>query len=234
MIKIRTLLIALFVASLLIMPLGCTGEVTTKEFNFSDFTKVNIGPAFKVKITQASSYNINITANSEKIEYIEVTKVGDTLNIGIESQSGPWNFHTLEAIITMPDIYDLDLSGASNGIIQGFSFSHDFSAELSGASRLSGDLTAGDVNFVLSGASNVELQGSANDMLAKVSGASRVKLGGFEVDNADVSLSGASNCTVRLDGTLSADVSGASKLTYKGNPTLGSLSSSGGSTIKKG
>jgi hypothetical protein len=60
-----------------------------------------------------------------------------------------------------------------------------------------------------------------------------MKLAGFTVNNADVSLSGASNGTVNLSGKLDANLSGASKLEYIGEPTMGAINTSGASTISK-
>jgi len=70
-------------------------------------------------------------------------------------------------------------------------------------------------------------------MTADVSGASRFNLGGFMVNNADVTFSGASNGTVNLSGKLDANLSGASKLSYIGEPTMGNVNTSGASTLSK-
>jgi len=96
-----------------------------------------------------------------------------------------------------------------------------------------GDLVAGNVEFDISGASTIQLEGSANDMVASASGASRFNLGGFTVNNADVDFSGASSGTVNLDGRLDADLSGASRLWYIGEPTMGTIDTSGASTISQ-
>jgi len=77
------------------------------------------------------------------------------------------------------------------------------------------------------------LDGSANDMVASVSGASRLNLDDFTVNNADVSFSGASSGTINLDGRLDADLSGASRLSYIGEPTMGTINTSGASTLSK-
>jgi hypothetical protein len=234
MIKIRNMLIMLLVATLLIIPSGCYA-VETVNYDFdSDFNIVMISSAYKVEITQASSYSISVTVDADKTELIRVTKEGDQLIIGINPHLVPVDFHTLKAKITMPDIVGLTLAGATSCDLRGFSFSHEFSLNLSGASRLSGDLNAEDVHFLVSGASTLQLKGTANDMLAYVSGASNIDLSSFELNNANISLDGASNGTVNLDGTLDASLSGASKLTYKGNPTLGNIDISGSSTINKG
>jgi len=53
------------------------------------------------------------------------------------------------------------------------------------------------------------------------------------VNNADVNLGGASTGTVNLHGRLDTDLSGASKLEYVGEPTMGTINISGGSTLSK-
>ena len=77
------------------------------------------------------------------------------------------------------------------------------------------------------------LEGSASDIAVDASGASRVKLSGFPIHNADISLSGASTGTINLSGRLDADLSGASKLEYIGEPTLGTMNIAGASTLNK-
>ena len=77
------------------------------------------------------------------------------------------------------------------------------------------------------------MEGSASNIVVDASGVSRVKLAAFPVSNADVTLSGASSGTVNLDGILDADLSGASKLSYIGEPTMGIINTSGASTVSE-
>ncbi len=162
--------------------------------------------------------------------------------------------YTAVAEITMPQLYKLDLSEATSGTVSGFSSAQDLYIELSGASSLDmADMAAGDVEFELSGASNVTgsitadgdarfgisgassaiLSGSAGDLYADASGASSLVLEDFAVVDASIELSGASSGTVNLDGTLNADLSGASHLYYIGEPTMGDIDTSGSSGISK-
>jgi len=231
-----------------------SGNLVTQEFEFSDFTRVEVGSAFQVEIVQADSYRVSVTADDNLFEYIQVSKVGETLKIGLKLLPMRPLFTTLRAEISMPQIYDLNLSGATRGTVSGFSSTEnldielsgasslnlaemsagDVEFELSGASRVSGDITAGgDARLDLSGASSVQLQGSAGDLVIDASGASRVELDNFPVASADVKLSGASGATVNLDGRLDADLSGASRLRYIGEPTMGDIDTSGGSTLSK-
>jgi hypothetical protein len=231
-----------------------SGNLTTQEFDFSDFTRVEVGSAFQVEVVQADSYRVSVTADDNLFEYIKVSKQGETLKIGLKLLPLRPLFSTLKAEITMPQIYGLDLSGATRGTVSGFSSTDnldtelsgasslnlmemsagDVKFELSGASRVSGDITAsGDARLELSGASSVKLQGSASDLVIDASGASRVELDSYPVGNADVRLSGASGATVKLDGRLDANLSGASRLSYIGEPTMGDIHTSGGSSVSK-
>ena len=231
-----------------------SGKLVTAEMDFSDFTIVEVGSGFEVVITRSGSYSVSVTADDNLFDYIQVSKEGETLTIGLKPGYGyQWPL-TLRAEITMPELYELELSGATRGTAEGFSSSHSFilglsgassltmvdmssgdvEINLSGASRITGGITAsGDAQFTLSGASIAELEGVANDMLIDASGASNLELSNFPVRNANVILSGGSRATVNLDGRLDADLSGGSHLHYIGEPTMGDINTSGGSTVSK-
>jgi hypothetical protein len=209
-----------------------SGNLEIETYAFTDFNKVEISSAFEFEIEQSSSYSIEITADDNIMEYVRVSQDGQTLKIGLRPATwiGP---ATLKASVTMPELSGLDVSGASRGTVSNFSSTEDLDIVVSGASRVTGDIVAGNVDFDISGASTVQLEGSADDMVADVSGASSLHLDDFTVNNADVDFSGASSGTVNLDGRLDADVSGASRLWYIGEPTMGNIDTSGASTVSK-
>jgi len=209
-----------------------SGNLETKEYAFTNFTEVEIGSAFEFEIKQSSSYSINVTTDDNVMDYVQVSQDGQTLTIRLRRfiSIGPV---TLRASVTMPQLHGLTASGASHGTVSDFSSTEDLDITVSGASRLTGDITAGNVEFGISGASTIQLEGSANDIDANVSGASHFNLDDFTVNNADVNFSGASSGTVNLNGRLDANLSGASTLWYIGEPTMGDIDISGASTLSK-
>ena len=222
--------VTLVLISLILLPaVGC-GPMRTQTYDHANFNGVEVGHAFRVEIEHADSYSISITAPENLFSVIQVSQIGETLKIGLTS---PVPVRGAKAEITMPDLRALNLSGATKGTITGFSSSSDLDLELSGASNLEGDIQAGDAVIRLSGASKAVLEGSAKDIDINVSGASRVDLSRFPVNDVQIQLSGASNSTVNLNGRLDADLSGASKLSYIGEPTMGNINTSGGSTLNK-
>lgn len=259
------LLVALVAVSVLALMTGCvrvtvnggnevvgSPNLVTKEFDFSGFTRVEVGSAFEVDVTRSPSYRVSITVNENLFDYLDVSQKGDTLTIRLEPHYN-YSRTSQEATITLPDLYGLKLSGATRGKVKGFSFSHPLELGLSGASSLDIDnLEAGDTQFdisgaskalgsikmansrfVVSGASTVELEGFATDASIKISGASHVRLADFRVMDVTVNLSGASDATINASGRLDVNLSGASRLKYIGNPTLRDINVSGGSTMSQ-
>ncbi len=122
------------------------------------------------------------------------------------------------------------LSGASSAELEDVA-AGTTNLSLSGSSHLSGKLTCTNVTIDLSGDSDVSLQGSATTLMTNGSGASDLALGAFEVDTADVNLSGASSARLFVNSHLRVNLSGASHIEYQGNPTLESVELSGSSSV---
>ena len=251
-------LIILLTISAVFAGCGATvpGNIVTEEKDFTDFTYVDVGSAFEFEITRSDTFSVIISADESLFDLVGVSRSGETLKIYLNPRHIFTDFtlgtKTLKAEITMPALYGLQVSGASKGTITGFKSQHDLSLGVSGASSLDiNGIEAGSMDFDISGASEVtgsvnatetiletsggskvELEGSASKILLKVSGASKIDLADFPLDSADVELSGASEATINVKGRLDTVLSGASRLYFHGNPTMGRVSVTGASTIK--
>jgi hypothetical protein len=227
------------------------GPTTTRDYDFTDFTGIEIGHAFDLEITRSDTYKVSITAGKNILEHIDVSKSGSTLKIDMDKWLFNWH-STPKAIITMPDLQGLNLSGASKGNVRGFKSSNNFKlsisgasdldmdmetgnfkSEISGASKLTGSLKASNSSIELSGASNIKLKGSGGNIIIDGSGASHFELTDFTVNDADIELSGASHANMEINGKMDVSLSGASSLRYAGNPTMGRLDITGASDIKQ-
>lgn len=239
--RARTILVLVVVLGLMtgciapgieLVRVASSGNSVTVTEDYAGFTKVDISSAFRAEINQSSEYGVEITIDENLRDYLDVRVEGDTLRIGLRpGVSFSWRSNELLATITMPALEALTLSGAARANVRGFESNAAFRAELSGASKLDGDLNVGDVQLEASGASNITLQGQGEVLELEASGASSADLSQFMVTDADVRLSGASQAQVNMNGTLDGDLSGASKLTYEGDVDLGNLETSGASNV---
>ncbi|HEY42063.1 MAG TPA: hypothetical protein G4O18_09465 [Dehalococcoidia bacterium] len=237
--------------SIMVGPSAGKRNVVTREMDFSDFTNVEVGSCFRVEIKRADSHHVTIAGDENFFDYVNVAKSGNTLKLSIK----PLTFiarPNLQASITMPKLNKLRLGGAATCTVSDFrsddafalnlsgsSVSHvDIEAgksrvEISGASRLRGNMKLADAEFTLSGASRAELGGSANNVVLSAWGASRLDLTDFVLNDTSINLKGASEAAVTVNGKLDMDLSSGSRLCYSGNPTMGKINVSGASTLSQ-
>ena len=233
--KLNILVISILSVVLLGISTGCavtrvegSGNLTTKTFDYVDFTRVEAANGIQLELSYSSTYSVEITADDNVMEYIEVNKSGNTLKVKPKANTA-FRSATMIAKVAIPHLLQLDLSGGSEAYITGFHSSEDLSVRLSGGSHINGfitpsDITVANANFDLSGGSHVRLIGSADGGISiDCSGGSHINLEGFSVNNADVKLSGRSHATVNVSGTLDVDISGGSEVIYIGNPTMGDI-----------
>ena len=233
------------------------GELETRQYDFDEFIMVDIGSAFSYEIRKADNRSVSITAGSNLFKYISVTESGQELDIDISIPGitlwGNKSYRRPRAIITTPELAGLDSSGATDGIISGFSSDGDLdismsgaskvaledisvvtaTMDISGASQVTGYIQADSIELGVNSASKVRLEGSADYLTVEVGGASRLELPDFVTQNADITLRSASKGAFNLNKTLNARVSGASTLEYTGEPVIGILDVTGASTFRK-
>jgi hypothetical protein len=230
------------------------GPLTTRNYEYTGFTGVDVGSALKLEVAYGTAYNVTITAGEKLLDKIAVSQTGDTLKVTIDGWSINWWWgnNTPKIKITMPVLSYLHLSGASDGTVTGFESGNAFdvkvsgasdldidmetgafSCDISGASNVRGRLTAASTNIIMSGASDINLTGTGGDTKIKASGASSVSLPYFVARDADINFSGASDGILDVRGRLDVTLSGSSDLKYSGNPTLGHVDTSDASDLNK-
>jgi hypothetical protein len=248
----------IFFSTLLVITLltGCSrlglvtgkGNIVALAYNFSNFSKIEAGSAFEIEITPSDTYDVAITTYENILDYVDISVTDNTLKIKLKS--GKYANIRPKATVKMPVLDRVILSGASRGSAKGFKITQDleisesrassleidFQANnavlnISGASKLEGHLEATSLKMDVSGASRAELNGSANNLTLTVSGASQANLTDLPLQIADANISGASRGNITVNGKLNIDLSGASSLTYGGNPALGNVSVTGASSL---
>lgn len=230
-----------------------SGNVETITEDFIGFNRVEASQSFDVSITQGDEYRVVIKADEEFVDYLDITKRGNTLDIDLKDEFSYRILDgVLEASITMPELVLVRLSGASDGMIAGFDSNDRFEADISGASSLTGDLGAGDIILSLSGASElsgdysvdnvdlsatgasrIQLSGSGKDVRVDASGNCRVNLEEFISEDATVDVGGASEVVLNAGGTVDVSTNGASKVYQTGDGEFGDVSSSAAARVER-
>jgi len=173
------------------------------EYGFRDFTEISVPTVFNVIVTQGAEYSVEVVVDAEASDRIEVTQIGSRLNIALAMANG--SIETLDAIITMPVLELMDLTGVVNATLNDFNQSQ-MELRVDGVSRLTGNGLAID------------------NLTAEVSGVSQLNLGDIHpIGFADINVSGVSQAILNMDvgATLTGSVNtgqgtGVSTLFYYG------------------
>ncbi len=209
-----------------------SGKLVEKNFTLDGFTGIQVGNTFRVNAKMAPGYSVKVQIDDNLEKYLKVKVKDKTLVLAMDnSNQYDVDDDSMVVEVQSPKLNHLALSGAAIGSITGFS-SEKFSLDLSGATKLSGDIKADILSVEASGASIIELSGRTGQYKLDLSGASKAHLRKLKAAKAQITLSGASDTEVYVTDELSLDASGACTLKYLGKPKLKSIRTSGASTIK--
>jgi hypothetical protein len=229
----------------------------TQNFNLSGFTRVNVRFAMDVEIVKSETFGVSVSGADSLIDDINVYLEGDRLVIGYRFNffsfiTAP--FSRAHAVISMPVLREMQVTGAASVLIREFDSDQDFALyvagasrvefrgfsaanmnwDLSGASHIDGQMKlTGNTDIRVSGASKIYLRGSAQDIMVDASGASHIDLREFPGRNGKVRMSGASRSWINLNGKLDVDLNGASNLEYDGQIAMGDVRVNGASSLRK-
>lgn len=199
-----------------------------KTYELSDFDRLEMGDDFVIRVERGTFFSVSARGDERNINDLEVRKEGSTLIIRFDDNNN--RKHDTYIDIVMPELHEINFSGASNSVVTGFDHDGVFKISLSGASVSQLELDGAVTDISLSGASTITLTGSTTELSATVSGASVLRAFSFPVDEAYVNASGASSVRVTVADKLNAVASGASSILYRGSPSVTS-NVSGGSSV---
>ncbi len=215
----------------LLRTLRGSGPVVSEHPSLPSFDQIHASTSFQVHVSPGQDTSVTLRFNENLRKNLDVSVSGGELRLGLRPHFSLASA-TLEADITLPRLSRLELDGASHAQLEAGVETGGIVISASGASQVNGTLRSNQATLDLSGASVVDLIGNATNLTAHASGASKANLPDLAVQMLSVHLSGASSAEVVVSGTISADVSGASRLQYAGNPTFTQRSETGASTIE--
>ena len=210
-----------------------SGNVIERTYNISNFTGLDISHAFNAHVTFGDTEEVVIEADDNLFDHIICEKSGDMLRVGLKPGTNIKGSSTFRLHLTAKQLNELEASGASEVIFDDEVDQTRFQAYLSGASYLDVGLNVAVSTINLRGGSEIDLQGSAKALDLKLTGASTLEDYDFAVDDLVIDSRGASQARISVDKTIDADLSGASKLEYKGDAEIIHQELTGASEIIK-
>lgn len=215
-------------------------DYTKYKFNYKNFNKLDISYTVKAKVVKSDTYKVEVTLPTELKQYLRVSvkegelkiRMSEDFTAKIQKKYRNW---TCTAVIAMPELKELEMSGASEFECEDtFDLGgKDFSLDLSGASNLKSlNVNGGDLDAEISGASSYKFSGNFRKAELDLSGAAN---GRFEVnaDDLEFDVSGAGKTKLSGDfGRISLDASGACDIVLEGNVGRLEVDASGACNVR--
>jgi len=204
--------------------------------NIGSFHAIKVSDAIDIYLSQADNEALAVSAiKPEFRDRIKATVENGVLILTYESKNRDWRTSKkLKAYISFKTIDKITASGASDVYVDGVLRGAQLTLDLSGASDLKGKVEVSTLAATMSGASDVTITGSAGSLSIHSSGASDFKGYEFVAEKVSIDASGASDVKITVNKELSANVSGASDVTYKGSGVIRDIKTSGASSVKRG
>ncbi len=188
-----------------------SGNVVTEKRDVSDFKAIEVSGLFKVEIVAQKDYSLEIETDDNILEFVKTTVEDGVLTIQKKGSS----FKNFKATIRIsaPEIDRLEVSGVTKTSLT--------------------DVNGESLKIDLSGASKIEVSGEVTDLKVDMNGASKIDAKDLKAENVSIDGSGASRAYVSARGKLSSDLSGASKVSYYGDPGEIVKKNSGASSLRQ-
>lgn len=215
LLTLKVAALALFALAMMLLG-GChwpgvrgNGTIKTETRQISSFHRIEADGAYQVEWT-AGPVACSITTDENLLRHVRTSVSGERLRIDwVKPLKGT---RGIKINISSPALTRVELNGAVK-----------FSA-----TQLSGP----EFYLEANGATRVALDGTVNAMQGEMNGASRLDAERLVTRAMDLSISGAGRADVNVSGVLKANISGAGKVTYSGNPQTVAKTISGAGSIK--
>ena len=179
---------------------------------------------------------VAVSAKDNNVRNRIKTEVKDgVLKIWMDGKDGI-NFsirgdRALKAYVSFKTLDRLSASGGSDVAVDGTIKSNNLKLGISGGSDFKGKVNVTKLEVDQSGGSDVDISGTADEINLEASGGS--DFDGYELitNNCTISASGGSDINITANKELSAEASGASDISWKGNATVKKAKASGAGSV---
>jgi len=206
-------------------------HVITQNRTVTPFHAIKVSGGIDVELLQGKELKLQVEADENLVPLIRTEVKDGVLNIYHDENIR--NAKTMKIHLTIQDIDAITASGGCDIVSRqklGFAA---LKLNLSGGCDIKLDCKAGSLNCFISGGCDAVFTGEAENCTINASGGCDVKASQLYLKNCTVDASGASDVEINVKGELNMKASGASDITYYGNPIKVSKSVHGASDIHR-
>ncbi|MEO0474069.1 MAG: head GIN domain-containing protein [Bacteroidota bacterium] len=197
-------------------------ELVRETRRMPEFYGVEFGGIFDVSIEEGDRYQVDIETSDRILDQIKTEVRDGILHIKLTDD---WKWkkkgdHKIRLNIVSCCFESINVSGAAKLSAETALSSEKMRLMGSGAAKIDLILDVEKLDVNMSGAANVNMVGVASQVQYDLSGAAKIRAYDLRSEAAKVKGSGAASVHVFVSEYLTANLSGAGNLNYRGNPEV--------------
>ncbi|MBC8342802.1 MAG: DUF2807 domain-containing protein [Bacteroidetes bacterium] len=234
----KSLLILSFLISLWTLASAWTGDPVKEWRDIKDFSEIHVNGPFEVYIIQNPIFEISLEGDQESIQSVRTLVSGHVLTISTLDyrRCSPKN---VKLYIKMPELNRIRVYG--NGYVKSIGLKSDhleielygsgnihfeeiFSSFLEmqnfGSGKIVLDVNAKSISASIRGSGEILLSGNANSSELSISGSGKIKAMELLQNECQTKIYGNGHIYVHASQLIDAEIIGAGKLMYQGDPEI--------------
>lgn len=171
-----------------------------KSYDFTGFDKIDIEGVYEVIVEVGPNFSIDTSGKAKRMDQVNIYLDGDTLVLGTKKNSGNrrGKNNGIKAVITMPDLTEINLEGVGSVEVEG--------------------IDADDFSAALEGVGSMELSGKCGDLRASVEGVGSLDARGLKCKDVNVDVEGIGSAEVYASDRVNANMEGMGSIDVWGKP----------------
>ena len=210
------------------------GPAVKQDRDGGTFNEIHTHGSFNVEIADGAKNSVQVEAQQNLQEYIEIENKGGELHIrnkkGYNIQSDP----DITVYVTAPSLKGIYLSGSGNlKSTNQLNGSDRVEISSQGSGNVNVDVETSDLKASIAGSGNITLKGKTSDLEGKIAGSGNIKAKDLQSANTSVQISGSGNAEVVATQKLNTNIAGSGDVKYWGDASVDSKVRGSGNVSKQ-
>jgi hypothetical protein len=209
-----------------------SGNRVKQSRSVSGFDEIGLYGSMNVEITQGQDFYVEVEADDNLMEYIELEKSGNRLKVTME---GNLSFSFKDDIIvrvTMPVLKKVYVAGSGKITTTGpLKQADKLDVEIAGSGDVIADVDCPEVESNIKGSGKIKLSGTTKMSQVRIAGSGDYLCSDLLSEQTKVRIAGSGKAYVHASVNLDINIAGSGDVIYSGSPQI-SKSIAGSGNIK--
>lgn len=208
------------------------GNSRSEQRDLRDFSGVEVAGHFDVYVTQGTDYSVKLEGDENLLQYVEIQKDGEMLEIGTREGYSLNPRAGLKVYVTAPRLQTFSVAGSGELRSQNKLTGERMKVDVAGSGNTVLEVDAPQVDLDIAGSGTITLKGTTRSLSTDIAGSGEVHAFELMSEEAKVDIAGSGNVELYASKVLKVSTAGSGDVQYRGNPSV-SHDKAGSGSLRK-